>query len=304
MSIQPAFSVRLIYLFLLVLAFGSVGCGKSGGEAGISFTTPLVERSWTLAAGQEAYRCRGSVAAQDLYIRGFRLPATPGLVRITVTVSDLVQTIGDFDCTAGTGTNGDFKMIYAAGPGANDVVFPAGKGVIVRAGQYVLLNMHLTNNGATSLSGTTQLLAATGSAAEVTTPVEMIYIGTFNINLPANSTGMIAAGGCSSPIDQTFLSLSPAMRKLSTHQRVQVATQGQILTPLDRDFDVTQQPIYPISPEFSVFQGDGIRTTCTYNNTTVWPVGFGDSIEAEMCFTGVYRYPVIPGNTIFECTTL
>jgi hypothetical protein len=266
--------------------------------------TALISRSWTLAAGQEAYLCRGAVAPQDLYITAFRAPTIPGLARVFVTVSDTAQTLGDFACTAGEGLSGATKLIYWAGPGVNDTQFPAGKGVVVKAGQYVLLNTHLDNGtGIASLSGTTQLLMKTGTATQVTTPVEMILVGTFNINIPPNSTHT-AAGGCALAIDQTFLSLAPGMRRLAIHQLVQVTgPPGPVTTTLlDRDFDVTQQLAHAMSPPTSLHAGDQLRTTCTYTNTTGATVGFGDSVQSEVCFTGVYRFPVVAGNEIFSCT--
>jgi hypothetical protein len=44
-----------------------------------------------------------------------------------------------------------------------------------------------------------------------------------------------------------------------------------------------------------------VRVTCTYFNTTGEPVSWGDSQNAEMCFTGMYRYPVL-GQGVFHCT--
>ena len=309
MSIHASFSTYLKFLFLFVLSFGSVGCGnnngQTGSDAGVSFTEPLVERSWTLPAGLETYKCKGLVAVQDLYIKGFRAHTDPALARMTVTVSDMVGTIGDYDCGPADGFFSS-RMIYAAGPGVNDVHFPAGNGVVVRAGQYIHLNMHLANKyGTDSLSGTTQLLMETGTSADVTTPLDMIYIGTFNIQIPPNSTGVVMAGGCSAGIDQTYLFLSPAMNKQGTHQRVQVyhLNSPEPSTLLDENFDVTQQHIHGMRPGFKVLQGEAIRVACTYNGNSSYTIGFGDSVDLEMCFTGVYRYPVIPDTPVFGCVS-
>lgn len=42
---------------------------------------------------------------------------------------------------------------------------------------------------------------------------------------------------------------------------------------------------------------------CAYiNNTAITPVMFGDSSLDEQCLVGMYRYPVITGSDLFECT--
>jgi hypothetical protein len=55
------------------------------------------------------------------------------------------------------------------------------------------------------------------------------------------------------------------------------------------------------SPIVDVKAGDQIRVTCTYLNTSGGPVTFGDGQFSEMCFSGLYRYPVLDEG-VFHCT--
>jgi hypothetical protein len=50
---------------------------------------------------------------------------------------------------------------------------------------------------------------------------------------------------------------------------------------------------------------DRIETTCTYVNTTAatdppgYVLNYGDSAAAEMCFSGMYKWPA--SDTLYEC---
>jgi hypothetical protein len=265
--------------------------------------TTLISRAWTVPAGQEAHLCRGEIAAQDLYIKAFRMPAAAGLAHLAVSISDTAGTLGDFACTLSDGLQGGtYKLIYWGGTGVNDILFPASNGVAVKAGQYVIVNTHVDNTfGVTPLSGTSQLQMTTGTAAQVTVPVEQILVGTFLFSIPPGGIHS-ALGGCNSANNQTFLAASPSMRKYGTHQTVEIVA-GATTTILDRNFDVMQQTSYPMIPAVSVSTGNQIRTTCTWNNPTPSTVTFGDSVQDEMCFTAVYRFPIVPGNQILACTS-
>lgn len=106
--------------------------------------TQLIGRSWTANAGDNrVFLCTELRVPSDLYITAFRTTSADGEYRLRLTVADTTfNPVGDFPCSA---ANVDPRALYASGIGTGDMVFPAGVGVHVRAGQYLLLNMSLYN---------------------------------------------------------------------------------------------------------------------------------------------------------------
>ena len=82
---------------------------------------------------------------------------------------------GDFDCIRGA--VGGSEMIYASGTGTDAIEFPAGEGVHVLAGQYLLLVIHLRNASDSAVSSSTRIEARDATAQEVTTPIHVLLAG-------------------------------------------------------------------------------------------------------------------------------
>ena len=78
-------------------------------------------------------------------------------------------------------------------------------------------------------------------------------------------------------------------------------------TLLDSPYSFLEQKNYPMTP-LQLAPNDELRVECTYiNNTGItqppgYVINYGDSATAEMCFTGLYKYP--KGGTLFECAQL
>jgi CSLREA domain-containing protein len=261
---------------------------------------PLISRSWTLPAGSERYECRRILVPADTLITGFRALAPTGTYEMILTVADSATQTGDYDCNAG---NLDNHMLYASGIGTGDVLFPKGTVVRIDGGQYLNLNLHVVNSGATALSGISGILARTTSKSALTSKAEMIFAGTFTIDVPADGMPHTAVGGCTAPRDYQILALWPHMQALGTHIQVQVTHAATAETILDLPYAIDTQRTYWRLPAITmVRQGDQIKVTCTYLNDTAQPVQFGDSSAAEQCFVGFYRSPATGGN-LFECSS-
>ena len=101
--------------------------------------------------------------------------------------------------------------------------------------------------------------------------------------------------------DFTLLTVAPHMHQLGSHMKVEAVRGGAAEVLHDEGYDFYDQKLYELSP-VSMSQGDQIRVTCGYNNTTGQTVVFGDSSEQEMCFAGMYRYPKAPSTPFgFAC---
>ncbi len=263
---------------------------------------PLIGRSWSLASAQEGYQCRRTQVPQDEWITGYCVEAPVGTHHTVLTISDSPQMLGDYPCQAGSL---DTKMLYAAGLATDDVLFPAGVAMKLGAAQYINLNLHLFNLTDTALAGESTVYIKTVPQAQVVHEADMMFAGTFNINIPSDNLPHTAAGGCIAPIDWHVFGVWPHMHQIATHQRLAVTHAGVTSMMLDDDYQFAEQKNYPM-PEMLIQQGDQLRTTCTYVNNTGALVMFGDSSQAEMCFTGIYKWPTTPvcppEGCLFECT--
>ena len=203
---------------------------------------------------------------------------------------------GDYDCSAGTLDN---EMLYAAGVGTDDLDFPPGVAMHIAAGTYINLNLHLFNASDIPISGTSGVLVKIVQQADVVHEADMMFSGSFLINVPSDNPPHVVHGQCKAPTDWHIFTLWPHMHQTATHQKW-TYTEGTNppVTLLDDDFLFAEQKNYPI-PDTLLKSGDKIDTYCTYVNNTGHTMTFGDGSDKEMCFTGMYKYPA--GGNLFSC---
>jgi hypothetical protein len=287
-------------------SFSSSNCSEVNVTAPSNGWTTLISRSWTLTPGQQFYVCRAIQIPTDIYITSFRAISPPGNYWTVLTVSDTPFTAtGDYNCSAGSGTF-DKQGFYAAGLGTNDLVFPTGVAVHLKAGQYINMNLHVTNaHGTMDLTGPSGVQVQTTSAANVTEEAEMIMGGTFTISIPSDGMIHTAQGGCNAPQDFNIFAAWPHMHSLGERINLFISHAGVAQDWLDvNPYSVNTQLEYPLTPPVLAHAGDSLTVTCEYVNNTGTTVSFGDSSTAEQCFMGLYIYPIIPGSNTFSCTSM
>jgi hypothetical protein len=194
---------------------------------------------------------------------------------------------GAFPCGPTLGSN----MVYASGVGTSDLEFPPGVAAKIEAGTQLLLNLHLFNTTATEMTGDSGTLVRTVPAASVTQEAAFILPGQNNILLPPNTQTTIK-GQCTYSGDATLFAVWPHMHKLGVHSLI--TYQGAVTKTLhDAPYKFGEQTNYMIAP-LAVKTGDMLRFECSYLNNTPNTVTFGDSSNQEMCFIGIYQYPLGP----------
>jgi hypothetical protein len=259
--------------------------------------TALIGRSWSLQPGEtDTYRCVRITVPNDMFITAFHVDAPLG-THHTVLTQASTGNDGEYDCSAGAL---DAQMLWASGVGTDDLAFPDGVAFKLVGGQHINLNLHLFDATDQPLSGTTTIYVKT-----MPTPpqqlAEMVFSGTFTINIPAHSTGQ-ASGGCTLQQTANIVATWPHMHQTATRQLVELTPSGTStpMTVLDTPYSFSEQKNYPWTPPLVWHTGDKLKTTCFYNNTTDSTMTFGESSLNEMCFTGIYRYPAQGGN-LFSC---
>jgi hypothetical protein len=233
-----------------------------------------------------------------MWIAGFRAASPIGTHHSVLTISTTNTTTGDYDCFAGSL---DTQMLYAAGVGTDDLMFPAGVAMHIAAGTYINLNLHLFNATDNPLASSSGVLVKVVQKADVVHEADMMFSGTFTISVPSDDKPHTAQGGCTAPTDWHVFTLWPHMHQTATHQTwTYTRPGGQPTALIDDDFLFNEQRNYPIADTL-IHQGDQILTVCTYVNNTGSVMTWGDGSDREMCFTGMYKYPA--GGGLFQCTT-
>ncbi len=292
-------------LFVSSLLLGGFACGESSPNAGadagesggadantsqdpdaaVGDSVELITGTWSKAPGSDAYWCAWRTVQEDTYITSFEAIAPFGTHHTVVSVTD-TYTGPDKEEACGVGTMAD-QLLYASGVGTNAYPLPEGIAVKVKAGQTIMLNLHLFNVGEETLTGTSGTRITTTTESEVTDLAEFFFAGTYVFQVPDNGTDYSASGSCTLDADSTVFTLWPHMHQVGKH--MDVTHNGNSL--LNEEFSFEEQKMYPITP-VEMAAGEKINVSCTWNN----PQGngvkrFGDNSTDEMCFAGVYRYP-------------
>jgi Copper type II ascorbate-dependent monooxygenase, C-terminal domain len=259
--------------------------------------TKLVGATWSMTAGQkDTYVCARFTVAAETYITNIVAQAPTGTHHTVLSIADsrVDGPDGQYNCNV---QELGMVMLYASGVGTSPLDFPSGVGVKIAAGTQVHVNLHLFNASDNALAGESGIYIKSQSTPTPTL-AEMVFAGDLNFTIPANAQNFVVTGGCTANRNFTLFALWPHMHQIANHSKFDLNT--QVLH--DKAYDFNEQTYYLKSPEIQVQQGDQIKVTCTYNNTTSQPVVFGDSSNDEMCFVGMYRYPAGNGS-IFDCAS-
>ncbi|MBL0212410.1 MAG: hypothetical protein IPQ07_00740 [Myxococcales bacterium] len=303
---------------LALLAVFVLGCGSDGGggntpdapkptDGGLPDSAPLppgysrlVGRTWSLPAGAtDTYRCVRFTVPTDTYVTNIVAQAPSGTHHtvLSIAAGNAAGADGEYDCSVGTLGR---PMLYASGVGTDPLDFPANVGLKIAAGTQIHLNLHLFNATEQTIAGDSAILIKT-TPTQPPMLAEMVFAGQIQFGF---GTGVhTVTGGCTVGTPYTLFAVWPHMHKLATHSKLELIHGGTTTVLHDAAYAFAEQYYYKKSPEVQVAQGDQIKVTCSYDNTTGGVVTFGDSTNQEMCFTGLYRYPT-QNASVTQCTDI
>ena len=197
----------------------------------------------------------------------------------------------------------DATFVAGWAPGGQNFELPDNVGLeLAGPDDYFILQVHYHNTAhySDALDKSGVALCTTDTPREHTAGV--YTLGSVGINIPAFSSGVDATGTCPSWATSFLteplhaIASFPHMHEFGTSFRTEVfrgADDGPMETLVEIDnwvFD--NQRYYEHDPAFTIYPGDSIRTTCTYDNTSSNTVTFGEETEDEMCFNFVMLYPI------------
>src|SRR5262249_9600377 len=159
------------------------------------------------AANDERYYCQRVTLTEDLYFSAVRATNPPGThhTALTAETGTITQPDGFSECNS---TALAPRGIFGAGVASNPVIYPEGVGLRVRAGQQVLLNLHVFNPSSQPLNGTSGAEIVKTSADKVEHVAESLLAGPLNLVLPAHKQTLIT-GTCTMTVDTTLFAVQP-----------------------------------------------------------------------------------------------
>jgi hypothetical protein len=131
----------------------------------------------------------------------------------------------------------------------------------------------------------------------------VLAFGTISINLPPHSDVSTTCDytlGTQFAKGAQFFNASPHMHTRGTGLGTVRIPKGSTTpeTIFDHpNFSFENQANFPIQKQAT--QGDVMRTTCKWKNTSDQSISFGENTSDEMCFDFLGYYPAIPDQTLF-----
>lgn len=189
--------------------------------------------------------------------------------------------------------NSSWKLMYGWAPGGGALTMPPEAGFPATGTTHYVVQVHYNNvnqlGGQTDTSGfdlcTTTKLRPNDA--------DVFAFGSLNFSIPPNAQKTITCQHkVTSLLDGAHLIAAlPHMHKIGTAISTTIpASSTDLGTVINFSFDA--QAWKPI--DHVLKSGEVVQTQCTYNNTTGFPVKFGENTENEMCFSFTMYYPKKP----------
>jgi hypothetical protein len=247
----------------------------------------LIAASWQLPKGHEAHFCVRVTAPRDVYLHEFAAISPVGTHHTVLTAVPGGSAPDGVTACAGGDISG--HQVYGSGVGTESSALPDGIAMQVRAGEQLVLNLHLFNTHDTALSGISGVMVRPMAADQVKQIGEGVLAGPVAFNIPS---GLVTKNGkCTFSHDATLFSVQPHMHQLGVHMKV-VAKRAAAdsVTLFDDDYNFDSQQRFGV-PMVAMKKGDTVQIECTYQNDTKHSVSWGQSSLDEMCFAGLGRFP-------------
>jgi len=204
-------------------------------------------------------------------------------------------------------SNEEMVSLRQIGGGGADGVpilaLPEGLALKVPAGKQIVIQSHYINTSNTPINATDSVVLNKGSAASVKSYVNFFAVDDEGFQIPPNAPYSHTTE-CTVPSDLQIALGLPHMHELGTHFKLEIldASGNLVNTLIDTDWAAlyaSHPPVqtWPMSTPYVLKQGQRIRQTCSWNNSTSSPVLF----PTEMCVGYFYYWP---GNGDISCPTM
>jgi hypothetical protein len=288
----------LLFLSMALAACGSDSNPPAGADAGPELLEPpppaggqqLATTPYTLQPGEEKYLC-WTFTSPDTMVGVTHVQNISGKVvhHVALFRSDGTEPTGEHACTGTVKLT--WRPIWAAGAGSNSLDTPAGTAFKIDPGTQYVLQLHLQNVTDAPVTERSGLNLTYVDPTGLQT-VNIFAIGQFQLDIPTGAMGFEQSTSCTAPQQLHVFAAFPHMHKLGkklefdTGADAASAAMAYQITP----WQFGNQPFDPV--DLTINQGDYLRATCTWDNTTGHDVMFGESSDDEMCIFVLYAYPL------------
>jgi len=296
---------------LVIALMTTAGCGGGGNQSrengspesdrdAASMAPPrhfeeLLAYDWSVDPGTETYFCSYETLEEDLWVGDMRELAPTGTHHVVLSFADAGPPDGVYssaDPGAPVACNGlpYGNMVYAGFVGTDEFPMPERVAVRIPAGKQIILNLHLYNASDSPLSGHSGVEAVKPDPSAVTNEAEVIFSGSvMTLTVPPGAS--TATADCTMANDETVFAVLPHMHRTGVHMTTKaVHGDGSTEVLMDQPYEFEVQRYLPVAPSVSLLRGEKLEVACSYENPGP-ELHFGESTDAEMCFTLVYRYP-------------
>jgi hypothetical protein len=249
----------------------------------------LIQAHWVMPANSESYRCARITLPKDIIVHEFHSLSPLGTHHDSVSLVN-GSNVPDGVSACDGATNGQ-SGLFAGGVGGTDYALPKGVAMRLRAGQQILLNLHLFNPSENPLEGDSGMLVRLLPEKDAEHFAEGVLAGTIDLDIEPGRN-VVQSGRCTMLQDTTIIAVGPHMHMHGVHLKaVAESSIDGTVTLSDEDYSFDSQVMYPVGA-VRLKAGDFVSIDCTYDNMSDRALHFGNSSLDEMCFAELLRYPV------------
>lgn len=254
----------------------------------------LTSDQYTVPAGTEKYFCYTFHSPADGERAITKVEPIAGANGIVVHHTVVFKTTvpepeGFSECPVLVKTS--WQPIWAGGAGSPGLQLPDNVGFKIAPNTQYLVQYHLNNSTDADIVNRSAINFTYAPDSTAVMGAGLFALGSFNLDIPAMSTGYQQVISCNADRDMHLFAAFPHMHKLGTGITYETgateATAQMVYSKTPWVFG--NQPMDPI--DLQVHQGDFLRATCTWDNPGPTDVMFGESTTNEMCFMVTFYYP-------------
>ena len=187
-------------------------------------------------------------------------------------------------CFGGPGTSGTPRMLGGWVPGTQATRFPEGTGIVMKAGEAVVMQVHYNLLAGSPAPDTTEvrMQLATGPVAK---PAAILPLANLGFSIPAGASGYTSSFQIPSPASGVLWGVIPHMH--TKGRRVTVNAGNSCLVDIP-SWDFHWQQSYFFSAPLPLTVGTQLSLSCTWDNPTGTTVVWGEKTTDEMCLNYLY----------------
>ena len=177
----------------------------------------------------------------------------------------------------------DWDILHAWAPGMEPTAFDEGLGIAAGPGDQLVLQVHYF--GDDEAAGTPDQSGYRFRTADsVDTEMLMQQVGPTGFTLQTGVQTVEETLDQDYPVDVTLHGVVPHMHTLGQGYRSEILDGATTCLAAADTWDFGHQAAYLFEEPVVWRRGTQVRNSCTYDNDTGAPVGFGEGTDQEMCF--------------------